>query len=116
MLHRSQDGINDSPALSAADAGIAISDGAELAREIADITITAEDLDEIVKLKRLSDAMMRRIQRNYRGIVSINGALIFLGVVGLIQPTTSALLHNTSTLAISLRSMSSLSGKLSVPE
>lgn len=110
------DGINDSPALSAADAGIAISDGAELAREIADITITAEDLDEIVKLKRLSDAMMRRIQRNYRGIVSINGALIFLGVAGLIQPTTSALLHNTSTLAISLRSMSSLSGKLSVPE
>ena len=102
------DGINDSPALSAADAGIAISDGAELAREIADITITAEDLRGIVMLKRLSDAMMRRIQGNYKGIVSINGALIALGVAGLIQPTTSALLHNTSTLAISLRSMSSL--------
>ena len=102
------DGINDSPALSAADAGIAISDGAELAREIADITIAAEDLRGIVMLKRLSDAMMRRIRENYKGIISINGALIALGVAGLIQPTTSALLHNTSTLAISLRSMSSL--------
>ena len=102
------DGINDSPALSAADAGIAISDGAELAREIADITIAAEDLRGIVMLKRLSDAMMRRIQGNYKGIVSINGALIALGVAGLIQPTTSALLHNTATIAISLRSMSSL--------
>ena len=102
------DGINDSPALSAADAGIAISDGAELAREIADITIAAEDLRGIVMLKRLSEAMMRRIQGNYKGIVSINGALIALGVAGLIQPTTSALLHNTSTIAISLRSMNSL--------
>ena len=102
------DGINDSPALSAADAGIAISDGAELAREIADITIATEDLRGIVMLKRLSDAMMRRIQGNYKGIVSINGALIALGVAGLIQPTTSALLHNTFTLAISLRSMSGL--------
>ena len=102
------DGINDSPALSAADAGIAISDGAELAREIADITIAAEDLREIVVLKRLSNAMMRRIQENYRGIVGINAALIILGVAGVIQPTTSALLHNTSTLAISLRSMDSL--------
>ena len=102
------DGINDSPALSAADAGIAISDGAELAREIADITIAAEDLREIVVLRRLSNAMMRRIQENYRGIVGINAALIILGVAGVIQPTTSALLHNTSTLAISLRSMDSL--------
>ena len=102
------DGINDSPALSAADAGIAISDGAELAREIADITIAAEDLREIVVLKCLSNAMMRRIQENYRGIVGINAALIILGVAGVIQPTTSALLHNTSTLAISLRSMDSL--------
>lgn len=102
------DGINDSPALSAADAGIAISDGAELTREIADITIAAEDLRGIVMLKRLSDAMMRQIQENYKGIVSINGALIALGVAGLIQPTTSALLHNTSTLAISLRSMRGL--------
>ena len=99
------DGINDSPALSAADAGIAISDGAEIAREIADITIVAEDLRGIVMLRRLSDAMMRRIQGNYKGIVSINGALIALGVAGLIQPTTSALLHNTSTMAISAGSM-----------
>ena len=102
------DGINDSPALSAADAGIAISDGAELAREIADITIAAEDLREIVVMKRLSNAMMRRIQGNYKGIVGVNAALIVLGVAGVIQPTTSALLHNTSTLAISLRSMGSL--------
>ena len=102
------DGINDSPALSAADAGIAISDGAELAREIADITIAAEDLREIVVLKRLSNAMMHRIQGNYRGIVGINAMLIALGVAGIIQPTTSALLHNTSTLAISLKSMGNL--------
>lgn len=102
------DGINDSPALSAADAGIAISDGAELAREIADITIAAEDLREIVVLKRLSNAMMHRIQGNYRGIVGINAVLIALGVAGIIQPTTSALLHNTSTLAISLKSMGNL--------
>ena len=95
-------------ALSAADAGIAISDGAELAREIADITIAAEDLREIVVLKRLSNAMMHRIQGNYRGIVGINAMLIALGVAGIIQPTTSALLHNTSTLAISLKSMGNL--------
>ena len=102
------DGINDSPALSAADAGIAISDGAELAREIADITIAAEDLREIVILKRLSNAMINRIQGNYRGVVGINAALIALGVAGIIRPTTSALLHNTSTLAISLKSMGNL--------
>lgn len=102
------DGINDSPALSAADTGIAVSDGAEIAREIADITIAAEDLREIVVLKRLSNAMMDRIQENYRGIVTINAALIALGVAGVIQPTTSALLHNTSTLAISLKSMGTL--------
>ena len=94
------DGINDSPALSASDAGITISDGAELAREIADITIAAEDLREIVILKRLSNAMINRIQGNYRGVVGINAALIALGVAGIIRPTTSALLHNTSTLAI----------------
>lgn len=99
------DGINDSPALSAADTGIAISDGAELAREIADIIIEAEDLHEIVRLKRLANALMHRIRKNYRGIVGINAALIALGVSGVIQPTTSALLHNTSTLAISLESM-----------
>ena len=102
------DGINDSPALSAADAGIAISDGAELAREIADITIAAEDLREIVILKRLSNAMINRIQGNYRGVVGINAALIALGVAGIIRPTTSALLHNTSTLAICLKSMGNL--------
>ena len=102
------DGINDSPALSAADAGIAISDGAELAREIADIIIAAEDLREIVILKRLSNAMINRIQGNYRGVVGINAALIALGVAGIIRPTTSALLHNTSTLAISLKSMGNL--------
>ena len=102
------DGINDSPALSAADAGVAISDGAELAREIADITIAAEDLREIVMLKRLSNALMRRIQGNYKRIVGINTALIVLGIAGVIRPTTSALLHNTSTLAISLRSMGNL--------
>ena len=102
------DGINESPALSAADAGIAISDGAELAREIADITIAAEDLREIVILKRLSNAMINRIQGNYRGVVGINAALIALGVAGIIRPTTSALLHNTSTLAISLKSMGNL--------
>lgn len=102
------DGINDSPALSAADAGIAISDGAEIAREIADITIAADDLRVIVTLKRLANAMMKRIQSNYRGIVGINSGLIALGVGGVIQPTTSALLHNTSTLAISLKSMQNL--------
>lgn len=102
------DGVNDSPALSASDAGIAVSDGAEIAREIADITIAADDLEVIVTLRRLADAMMRRISRNYRGIVGINSALIALGVGGVIQPTTSALLHNMSTLAISLRSMRDL--------
>ncbi len=102
------DGINDSPALSAADAGIAISDGAEIAREIADITVAAEDLRRIVTLKKLSNAMVRRIRTNYRGIVGINSGLIGLGVAGVIQPTTSALLHNTSTLAISLGSMRNL--------
>ncbi|MDN0043656.1 heavy metal translocating P-type ATPase [Mediterraneibacter glycyrrhizinilyticus] len=102
------DGINDSPALSAADAGIAISDGAEIAREIADITIVADDLRVLITLKQLANAMMKRIQGNYRGIVGINSGLIALGVGGVIQPTTSALLHNTSTLAISLRSMKEL--------
>lgn len=102
------DGINDSPALSAADAGIAISDGAEIAREIADITIAADDLREVVTLKLLSNLMLKRIHRNYRNIVGINSGLIALGVTGMIQPTMSALLHNTSTLLISLRSMRNL--------
>lgn len=102
------DGINDSPALSAADVGIAISDGAEIAREIADVTIGAEDLYQIVTLKKISNALMKRIHGNYRTIVGFNTGLILLGVGGIIQPTTSALLHNTSTLAISMRSMSNL--------
>ena len=100
------DVINDSPALSAADVGIAISDGSELAREIADITVGADSLQELVYLRRLSKEMMRRIHVNYRAILGINGSLIAAGVTGLIQPTTSALLHNTTTLALSLRSMS----------
>lgn len=102
------DGINDSPALSAADVGIAISDGAEIAREIADITIAADDLGEIVVLKELSVKLMERIHRNYRRIVGINGGLILLGVSGVVQPTTSALIHNISTLGISLKSMENL--------
>ncbi len=102
------DGINDSPALSASDAGIAISDGAELAREIADITISADDLYQILILKQISDQLMRRIRKNYRSIVGINSSLIALGVLGIIQPTTSALMHNTSTLLISLGSMRKL--------
>lgn len=102
------DGINDSPALSAADVGIAISDGAEIAREIADITVSADDLNEIVILKMLSEALMKRIHKNYRQIVTFNAGLIALGVAGVIQPTTSALLHNTSTLLIGMDSMKNL--------
>jgi heavy metal translocating P-type ATPase len=99
------DGINDSPALSAADVGIAISDGADIAREIADVIVGSDDLYGIVTLKAISNAMMRRIQNNYRIIVGFNSMLIVGGVAGIIQPTTSALLHNASTLAISLKSM-----------
>lgn len=99
------DGVNDSPALSAADVGIAISDGAELAREIADITVGADDLYELITLKKLSNAMMHRIKKNYRNIVGFNSSLIGLGVLGVIPPTTSALFHNASTLMISLNSM-----------
>jgi ATPase, P-type (transporting), HAD superfamily, subfamily IC len=99
------DGINDSPALSAADVGIAISDGAELAREIADVTVGADNLYEIVTLKAISNGLMKRIHKNYRTIVGFNSGLIVLGVAGVLAPTTSAMLHNTSTLLISLKSM-----------
>ena len=99
------DGINDSPALSAANVGIAISQGAQIAREIADITIGADNLFEIVKLKLISDNLMKRINRNYREIVGINTGLIVAGVTGVITPTTSAMLHNTSTILISLSDM-----------
>lgn len=102
------DGVNDSPALSEADAGIAISTGAAIAREIADITISADDLYALVELKRLSNALMSRIGWNYRTIIGFNGGLIALGVLGVLPPATSALLHNASTLAIGLRSMTEL--------
>ena len=102
------DGINDSPALSASDCGIAISGGAEIAREIADITIVADNLHELVKLKMLSNLLVKRINGNYSKIVGINGGLIGLGVFGIIQPTTSALVHNLSTLAIGLHSTTNL--------
>ena len=102
------DGINDSPALSAANVGIAISDGAEIAREIADITVSSDDLYQIVTLKLLSDSLMERIKKNYRRIIGFNSLLIVLGVTGVIQPTTSALLHNSSTLLIGLESMQNL--------
>ena len=102
------DGINDSPALSKANVGIAISDGAEIAREIADVTISADNLYEIATLKQLSDAMVRRINTNYHLIVGINTGLIVLGIAGVFQPTMSALFHNTSTILISLKSMNNL--------
>ncbi len=102
------DGVNDSPALSEADAGIAIATGAAIAQEIADITIASDDLFALVTLRRLSEALIGRIQFNYRFIVSFNFSLILLGVAGIIQPTTSALLHNLSTLSIGLKSMTNL--------
>ena len=102
------DGINDSPALSQADAGIAISDGAAIAREIADITIAADSLWELVRLRQLAVALMGRIQNNYRFVIGFNGALIGLGAAGVLPPATSAMLHNLSTLGVSLHSMSAL--------
>lgn len=102
------DGINDSPALSAANVGIAISDGAEIAREIADITVGSDDLYQIVTLKYISNALMKRIKSNYRKIVGFNSGLIALGVAGVLPPTTTALLHNGSTILISVKSMKNL--------
>ncbi len=102
------DGMNDSPALSAADVGIAISDGAEIAREIADITIEADRLSGLVTLRAISDGLIRRIRKNYVQIVGINSGLILLGVTGTIQPAASAMIHNISTLAIGGNSMKNL--------
>ncbi len=102
------DGINDSPALSEADAGVAIADGAAIAREVADVTISAENLYEIVVLKQIADALHKRIDNNYRGIMSFNGGLIALGVLGIMQPTTTAILHNASTIFFGLHSMTDL--------
>ncbi len=102
------DGINDSPALSASDAGIAISDGAEIARQIADITIGSDDLRSIVTLRRISTLLMKRIRFNYRTIVGFNTSLIALGVIGILPPATSAMLHNSSTVALGLKSMTNL--------
>jgi heavy metal translocating P-type ATPase len=102
------DGINDSPALSKADVGIAISSGAAIAREIADITVSSDDLNSLVTLKEISNLLMARIRSNYRSIISFNSALIVLGVLGVIPPTTSAFLHNASTLAFTLKSMTKL--------
>ena len=102
------DGVNDSPALSEADAGVSISTGAAIAREVADITISAEDLRCLVTMRKISQALMARIHGNYRFIISFNMLLIILGVAGVLPPTTSALLHNMSTLGISLKSMTNL--------
>ncbi len=105
------DGINDSPALSEADCGIAISDGAAIAREIADVTIAADSLWELVRLRRIAMALMARIQANYRFVIGFNAALIALGAAGILPPAASALLHNLSTLGVSLHSMARLTEK-----
>ena len=102
------DGINDSPALSAADVGIAISDGAQIAREIADITIEADNLSGLLTLRAISCGLLERIRKNYIRIVGINSGLILLGITGRIQPTSSAMAHNVSTLMIGLNSMRNL--------
>ena len=102
------DGINESPALSAADVGIAISDGAQIAREIADVTVEADNLSGLVTLRSISSGLEGRIRKNYVWIVGINSGLILLGVTGRIQPTTSAMAHNVSTLVIGLNSMKNL--------
>ena len=102
------DGVNDAPALSESDCGIAISDGAAIAREIADVTISADSLWQVVRLNEISRALMKRISSNYRFIVSFNSALIALGVAGIITPSSSALLHNGSTIISGLRSMTNV--------
>jgi len=102
------DGINDSPALSEADAGVAINSGAAIAREIADITISEDDLHALITMRRLSEGLMRRIDRNYKTIIAFNSFLILMGVLGVFPSTTTALLHNASTIMISLDSMTNL--------
>ena len=102
------DGINDSPALSEADAGVAVNSGAAIAREIADITIEAEDLGELLVLRDISKALMRRIDGDYRVIITLNSMLILLGAFGIITPATSAMMHNLSTIGISLYNMTDL--------
>jgi len=102
------DGVNDTPALSEADAGIAVSDGAAIAREIADITISSDSLWQLVTLRKISRALMKRINENYRFIIGFNASLIAFGVLGILSPATSALLHNGSTLVTGIRSMSNL--------
>jgi len=102
------DGINDSPALSAADIGIAINSGAAIAREIADVTIKADSLEELIILKTIANALQHRVRSNYRFVLSFNSTLIVLGALGILQPAASAMLHNLSTIAISLKSMTNL--------
>ena len=102
------DGINDAPALSLADIGIAIGSSANIAREVADITIAAEDLRELVVLRKLASGLMRRIDRNYRFVMGFNGSLILLGALGLLSPATSALLHNSSTILLGIDCMTDL--------
>ena len=102
------DGVNDSPALSASDCGIAVSTGAAIAKEVADVTLTSDDLYDMVILKILANRLQERINRNYRTIISFNGMLILLGVLGILPPATSALLHNSSTVIIGLNSMTNL--------
>ena len=110
------DGINDSPALSAADIGIAIHSGAAIAREIADVTIKADSLEELVALKAIANQLQRRVSANYRFVLSFNSTLIVLGAMGILQPATSAMLHNLSTIGISLKSMTNLLQEESVPQ
>ena len=105
------DGINDAPALAAADVSVAMSDASDIAKETADITLVSSDLNDLIKLRNLSTKLMKRISRNYRFIVSFNTALLVLGFIGTITPSTSALLHNTSTMAICAKSMTKLDKK-----